>query len=79
MQDGKFGMRMQAFRFVYLYFLCFQRMRIQAVKCGYLYLLLAKEDDANLKFGYLHLLWFVEDKDASHKVWLLIFKYVRKR
>ena len=41
---------MQAFKFVYLYFLCFQRMRIQAVKCGYLYLLLAKEDNANLKF-----------------------------
>ena len=52
---------------------------MQAVKCGYLYLLLAKEDDANLKFGYLHLLRFVEDKDASHKVWLLIFNYVRKR
>ena len=49
---------------------------MQVVKCGYLYLLLAKDNNANLKFWLFVII--VEAQDASHKVWLLIFNYVCK-
>ena len=51
---------------------------MQAVKCGYLYLLLAKDNNANLKFWLFVII--VEAQDASHKVkvCLLIFNYVCK-